>query len=82
MIRYQQATHNHKRVGAVVLLESTRELGKVLTLVGQDEFWVKLTDLTVFGEDLIEKTKTAKIHRGKTRPNVSSNPEYRMVPAA
>jgi hypothetical protein len=79
MIRNQQATHNHKRVGAVVLLESTTELGKVLTLVGQDEFWVKLSDLTVFGEDLVAKSTTVRSHRGKTRPHVPSNPPYRRA---
>jgi hypothetical protein len=78
----QQATHNHKRVGAVVLLESTTELGKVLVLAGQDEFWVKLTDLTPFGEDLIGKSTTAQIHRRKNRPNVSADPKYRVVRAA
>ena len=79
MIRNQQATHNHKRVGAVVLLESTTELAKVLVLTSQDEFWVKLTDLTVFGEDLVAKSTTVRSHRGKARPHVSSNPPHRRA---
>ena len=78
----QQATHNHKRVGPVVLLESTTELAKVLVLASEDEFWVKLTDLTLFGDNLIEKSRGAKPHQIKTRPNVSPNPHYRVVRAA
>jgi hypothetical protein len=78
----QQATHNHKRVGPVVLLQSTTELAKVLVLASEDEFWVKRSDLTLVGDDLIEKGTTAKIRQSKTRPNVSSNPQYRVVRAA
>jgi len=78
----QQATHNHKRVGPVVLLESTTELAKVFVLASEDEFWVKLTDLTLFGDNLIEKSRGAKGHQIKTRPNVSPNPHYRVVRAA
>jgi hypothetical protein len=48
-MKTKQATHNHKRAGEVVLLESTAELGKVLVLASGDEFWVKLTDLTQLG---------------------------------
>ena len=53
----QQATHNHKRVGPVVLLESTTELAKVFVLASEDEFWVKLTDLTLFGDNLVENSR-------------------------
>jgi hypothetical protein len=76
MIRHQQATHNQKRVGAAMLLESTTELGKVSVLASEDKFWVKLTDLTLFGEDLIEKRATVRSHRSKVRPHVSPNPPY------
>jgi hypothetical protein len=82
MMNIPQATHNHKRVGAVVLLESTTELAKVLVLTGEDEFWVRLTDLTPFGDNLIEKSRGTKSHQSKTRPNVSPNPHYRVVRAA
>jgi hypothetical protein len=78
----QQATHNHKRVGPVVLLESTTELAKVFVLASEDEFWVKLTDLTLFGDNLIEKTRGTKSHQINTRPNVSPSPHYRVVRAA
>jgi hypothetical protein len=82
MMNIPQATHNHKRVGAVVLLESTTELAKVLVLTGEDEFWVRLTDLTPFGDNLIEKGRGTKSHQSKTRPNVSPNSHYRVVRAA
>jgi hypothetical protein len=82
MIRNQQATHNHKSVGAVVLLESTTELAKVLVLASEDEFWVKLTDLSLFGDNLIKKSRGTKSHQIKIRPNVSANPHYRIVHAA
>ena len=75
----QQATHDHKRAGAVVLLESTAVLGKVLTTNG-DEFWVKLEDLTLAG-GAIEKTKAAKKRPGN-RPIASANSRYRVVRAA
>jgi hypothetical protein len=41
-----QATHNHKRVGAVVVLRSTAELAEVMVPSSGDHFWVKITDLT------------------------------------
>ena len=53
----QQATHNHKRVGAVVLLESTAELAKVLVAGSGDEFWVKRTDLTPWGDSVKVESK-------------------------
>jgi hypothetical protein len=77
----QQATHDHKRAGAVVLLESTEVLGKVLTTNG-DEFWVKLTDLTLVGSDVIEKSKVGKKRPGTSRPTASPNSRYRVVRAA
>ena len=45
-----QATHNHKRVGAVIVLQSTRELAEVQIPSSGDHFWVKLTDLTELAE--------------------------------
>ena len=76
----QQATHDHKRAGAVVLLESTAVLGKVLTTNG-DEFWVKLEDLTLAG-GAIEKTKPGKKRLANDRPIASANSRYRVVRAA
>jgi hypothetical protein len=42
----QQVTHNHKRAGAVVVLQSTEGLAKVLIPTSGEEFWVKRDDLT------------------------------------
>jgi hypothetical protein len=78
----QQATHNHKRSGPVVLLESTAELAKVLIPASGDEFWVRLTDLTQLGGDVIEKSKLAKKQLGKNPPNASPDSQYRAVRAA
>jgi hypothetical protein len=76
----QQATHDHKRAGSVVLLESTAVLGKVLTTNG-DEFWVKLEDLTLAGGE-IEKPKAGKKRPASDRPIASANSRYRVVRAA
>jgi hypothetical protein len=76
------ATHNHKRAGSVVLLESTTVLGKVLNPSG-DEFWVKLTDLTeLVGGVIIDEAKPGKKQSGKERPKASANTRYRVVRAA
>lgn len=79
----QHATHNHKRVGAVVLLESTAELAKVVIPTSGDEFWVKLVDLTLLVPGAIEKTKRGKKQvSSKDRPNASPNSQYRVVRVA
>jgi hypothetical protein len=77
----KQATHNHKRAGEVVLLESTAELGKVLVLASGDEFWVMLTDLTQLGGTVAEKSKLGKNQLANNRPNAPSNSRYRVVRA-
>lgn len=78
----KQATHNHKRAGAVLVLESTAELAKVLVPASGDEFWVKVADLTLLVDGVIEKSKPSKKHVGKDRPNASPNSQYRVVRAA
>jgi hypothetical protein len=78
----KQATHSHKRAGAVVLLESTAELAKVLIPASGDEFWVRLTDLTPLVGGVIEESKPGKKQLGKNRPNASPNSHYRVVRAA
>ena len=76
------ATHVHKRAGAVVLLESTAILAKVLA-PGGDEFWVKLTDLTQVVQGEAGESQTGKRQLGKRdRPTASSNSQYRVVRAA
>lgn len=46
-----QATHNHKRAGAVIVLRSTAELAEVQIPSSGDHFWVKITDLTKLADD-------------------------------
>jgi hypothetical protein len=47
-----QATHNHKRMGAVIVLRSTAELAEVQIPSSSDHFWVRLTDLTELAETI------------------------------
>lgn len=49
-----EATHNHKRAGAVAVLQSTAELAQVTTISGE-AFWVKLADLTELPANRMEK---------------------------
>ena len=71
-----------KRTGAVVLLESTAELAKVLIPASGDEFWVKLTDLTPLAGGVIRKSKPGNKPLGESRSNASPNPQYRVVRVA
>jgi hypothetical protein len=76
------ATHNHKRAGAVTLLESSGELGKVLIPASGDEFWVRMVDLTQLVNGVIEKSPSTKKRSAKSRPNASPNNQYRVVRVA
>jgi hypothetical protein len=78
----QKATHDHKRAGAVVFLESTTGLAKVSVAASGDEFWVKLTDLTPLVEGAVEEAKPSKKRSKKTPPNASANSHYRVGRAA
>jgi len=78
----QQAKHNHKRVGAVVVLESTAELAKVLVAGSEDEFWVKRTDLTQLVNGVMVESKPGKKQLGTNSPNASPNSHRRVVRAA
>lgn len=78
----QQATHNHKRAGAVVVLQSTAELAKVLVPGSGDEFWVKLVDLTVLAASEVEKPKSGKKAAGKNGSADKPNARYRVARVA
>jgi len=69
----QEATHDHKRAGTVVVLESTAVLAKVLISTTGDEFWVKLTDLTLLTDLEVDKRKPTKRLPGKIRPATLAN---------
>jgi hypothetical protein len=75
----EQAEYNHKKMGAVVLLESSALLGKVLVSVSGDEFWVKLTDLTPLMDSVTEKGNPARKPLGPNRPNASPDSQYHVV---
>ena len=65
-----------------MVLESTAQLAKVLVPARGDEFWVKLADLTLLVDGVIEKSKPGKKQAEKDRPNASPNSQYRVVRAA
>ena len=56
-------------MGAVVLLESTAELAKVLVAGSGDEFWVKRTDLAPLVNDVTVEIKPGKKQAGPNSPN-------------
>jgi len=78
----RRATHNHKRAGAVVVLQSTAELAKVLVPTSGDEFWVKLADLTELAGGVVEKTKAGKKDVGKDSSGAAANTRYRVARVA
>jgi hypothetical protein len=51
MKNINEATHSHKRAGAVVVLRSTAELAEVLVPSSRDHFWVMRSDLTELADD-------------------------------
>jgi hypothetical protein len=62
----QQATHNHKRAGPVVVLHSTEGLARVLIPTSGDEFWVKREDLTELVGGVVGETKAPRKNREQT----------------
>jgi len=42
----ENATHKHKRAGAVIVLRSMAELAEVQISTSGERFWVKRSDLT------------------------------------
>jgi hypothetical protein len=57
------ATHRHKRMGEVVLLQSTAELAQVSTSSGGEKLWVKLTDLSELANDGMQDAPPKKRRR-------------------
>jgi len=78
----RDATHYHKRAGAVVVLESTAHLAKVLIRASGDQFWVKLIDLTELVGGVIEESKSENKRSRKDRPNALPNTRNRVLRAA
>lgn len=57
------ATHRHKRMGEVVLLQSTVELAQVSTSSGGEKFWVKLADLSELAGNEVQDAPPKKRRR-------------------
>lgn len=81
MKNIQQATHNHKRAGAVVVLQSTAELARVRVSTSGDEFWVKLADLTELIDGVVE-SKAGKKRMKAHRPSAPQPSLDRVVHAS
>ena len=56
-----QATHNHKRVGEVIVLRSTAELAEIQIPTSGDRFWVKVAELTKLSDDVGGRKSKANI---------------------
>jgi hypothetical protein len=69
------ATHSHRTLGAVLLLESSAELAKVLVVDRDDEIWVKRSDLSEGAQAMLEKHVRESSARG--RLNASANGNHR-----
>jgi hypothetical protein len=80
MSNIEQATHNHKRAGAVVVLESTAELARIRVLTSRDEFWVKLKDLAELVGGVVPESKPSKKESRANRVNASPTRARRVVP--
>lgn len=61
MKKINQATHNHRRMGAVVVLRSTAELAEILVPSSRDHFWVKRSDLMKLSDDADTRKPQAHI---------------------
>ena len=80
MSKIEQATHYHKRAGAVVVLKSTPELARIRVLTSGDEFWVKLTDVAELVGGLIPGSRPSKKESRANRVNTSPTGARRLVP--
>lgn len=78
MSNTEQATHYHKRAGAVVVLKSTAELARIRVLTSGDEFWVKLTDVVELAGVIPESKPRNKASRAN-RANASPTGAHRPV---
>jgi hypothetical protein len=70
------ATHRHKRLGAVVVLQMTSELAKIVMPVSGDEFWVKVSELSELTADAPPKAKATKKQSKAERPEASADSRY------
>lgn len=69
MKKIQAATHSHKRLGPVVVLQSTADLAQVVMTISGDTFWVKVAELTELSGDQLEKrSRKSRDTSGTTHP--------------
>jgi hypothetical protein len=66
-------THSHKKLGAVLLLESSAELAKVLVVDRDDEIWVKRSDLSEGAQAMLKKHVRKSSARGRLNTLANSN---------
>jgi hypothetical protein len=72
----EQATHNHKRAGAVLVLESAAKLARVRVLTSGDEFWVKLADLTELADAFADQSTPSKKEPRAKRVNAAPDERF------
>ena len=77
-----EATHQHRRLGAVVVLQTTSELAKIAIPVSGEEFWVKISDLSELGAEVPAKSKPAKKQTKAERANAAADKRYHAARVA
>jgi hypothetical protein len=77
-----EATHRHKRLGAVAVLQSTSELAKIAMPVSGEEFWVKISDLSELNAEVPAKSKAAKKQSKADRANAAADNRYHAARVA
>ncbi len=83
----KQATHNHKRAGAVRVLQSTTDLAKIHVVASGEEFWVKLSDLAELSGGVVPEIRPRKKapreqsgNASESVPNISDNASPQSTP--
>jgi hypothetical protein len=73
MSKNGNATHSHKTLGAVLLLESSAELAKVLVVDRDDEIWVKRSDLSEGAQAMLKEHGRESSARDRLNNLANSN---------
>jgi hypothetical protein len=76
-----EATHRHKRLGAVVVLQMGSELAKIVMTNG-DEFWVKVSELTDLSVEVVAEPKSSKKQAKAARPAATVDSRLRVAHVA
>jgi hypothetical protein len=78
MSETRNATHWHKTQGAVVLLESTAQLAKILIVDKGEVIWVKLAQLSE-GARKLPKKRARRDAKAKDRPISPADSNHRIA---